>query len=69
MCMHNHHLEFLKAAENIAQLYRDDRKKNIFCTCGYQNKYFIEKFVSLSLFCQTCSTQSSVIALICGRLL
>ena len=22
----------MKAAENIAQLYRDDRKKNIFCT-------------------------------------
>ena len=24
----------MKAAENIAQLYRDDRKKNIFCTSG-----------------------------------
>ena len=25
---------FSKVAENIAQLYRDDRKKNIFCTSG-----------------------------------
>ena len=32
MYTHNPHLNFLNAAENIAQLYRDDRKKNIFCT-------------------------------------
>ena len=32
MYTHNPHLKFLEAAENIAQLYRDDRKKNIFCT-------------------------------------
>ena len=45
MYMHTPNLKFfLKAAENIAQLYRDDRKKNIFYTSGcdittqYNNK-------------------------------
>ena len=32
MYIHNHHLTFLESSKNIAQLYRDDRKKNIFCT-------------------------------------
>ena len=42
--MHNPHLRFLKAAENIAQLYRDDRKKNICCTSGgdhLKNMWFL----------------------------
>ena len=43
MSTHNPHF-FLKAAENIAQLYWDDRKKNIFCTFGYSTLQIKEDF-------------------------
>ena len=32
MYVYNPNLKFLELSENIAQLYWDDRKKNIFCT-------------------------------------
>ena len=35
MHTHNPHSKFLEAAENIAQLYRDDRKKNIISTSAW----------------------------------